>query len=212
MRTRCVSFAAAVIGIVVVTRTLVYALAPSRTILAERLASGVGGPSLGVAAAIVGAGTAIACIALWLATIAVQERLALERRRVVAPPPIRPLAVAVRGGALFATAALVFALVESYEHERAGLGWHGLHCLLGPVHRDALPLIAALAAVAAALDAVVVHVLGWARRTTVALLARLPRSAARLEPALAFAPRRLRHAATHRSRGPPPLVVSVSTD
>ena len=48
---------------------------------------------------------------------------------------------------------------------RAGLGWHGLHCLVGPVHRDAIPLLAALSLVAVALFAAVEHLLGWMRRT-----------------------------------------------
>ena len=43
--------------------------------------------------------------------------------------------------------------LESYLHWRAGLGWHGLHCLAGPVHRDAVPIVAALSLVAVALFA-----------------------------------------------------------
>ena len=35
-------------------------------------------------------------------------------------------------------------------HWRAGLGFHGLDCLLGPVHRDALPILAALRVIVAA--------------------------------------------------------------
>ena len=37
-----------------------------------------------------------------------------------------------------------FAMLESTLHWRAGLGWHGLHCLTGPVHRNAIPILGAL--------------------------------------------------------------------
>ena len=77
-------------------------------------------------------------------------------------------------------------------HWRAGLGWHGLDCLLGPVHRDALPILAALATVATALLAALDHVIAWMRRTLAALRARA-------------APRRgARHARSSRSASPPP--------
>src|SRR5207302_512042 len=55
--------------------------------------------------------------------------------------------------------------IESYIHWRAGLGWHGIHCLVGPVHRDAIPLLAAFSLVAAAFAEGVSHLLAWARRT-----------------------------------------------
>jgi hypothetical protein len=58
---------------------------------------------------------------------------------------------------------LTFALVESYLHWRAGLGFHGLSCLVGPVHRNAIPLLAALALIAAALAEAAGHVLAWMR-------------------------------------------------
>src|SRR2546423_2253975 len=62
-----------------------------------------------------------------------------------------------------------FALLESYIHWRAGLGWHGLHCLTGPVHRNALPILGALSLLGAALGAALDHVLAWLRRTITAL-------------------------------------------
>ena len=81
---------------------------------------------------------------------------------------------------------LTFALLESYIHWRAGLGWHGLHCLTGPVHRDAIPVLASFSIVGAALAAALDHVLAW-MRGTLARLAPAPRLAAP-RPALGLRP------------------------
>ena len=83
----------------------------------------------------------------------------------------------------FATC-FAFALFESWEHWRAGLGWHGLHCLTGPAHRNAIPILAALSLVAAALAAALEHVLAWMRRT----IARLRARAAHIAVPVFFAP------------------------
>jgi hypothetical protein len=64
-------------------------------------------------------------------------------------------------------------LFEAYLHWRAGLGWHGVQCVFGPVHRDLLPIATALSFVAAALLAAAKHVAAWMRRTF-ALLRGLP--------------------------------------
>jgi hypothetical protein len=61
-------------------------------------------------------------------------------------------------------------MFESYLHWRAGIGFHGLSCLVGPVHRNAIPLLAALALVAAALTEVVLHLIGWMRAAARELL------------------------------------------
>ena len=47
--------------------------------------------------------------------------------------------------ALWLVAMPAFAYLESTIHWREGLGWHGLHCLTGPVHRNAIPILGALA-------------------------------------------------------------------
>ena len=114
---------------------------------------------------------------LWLASTAVRERHA-ARSRAGSPPSLRLATIA--GTALFLSAAtsLVFAAVESYVHWRAGLGVHGLQCLIGPEHRDALPLLAALSVIAAACHGALAHLLGWMRET-LALLVSRPRSAGR---------------------------------
>jgi hypothetical protein len=67
---------------------------------------------------------------------------------------------------------LAFALLESTIHWRAGLGWHGLHCLTGPVHRDAIPVLGAFSLVAAAFVGALEHVLAWMRRVVAVLAGR----------------------------------------
>ena len=87
-----------------------------------------------------------------LLRVAVRERALLERRALVAP--VRSFRV---GRAV--SAALVLAVVtsfaggfvEAYLHWRAGLGWHGLRCVFGPLHRDLLPIETGFSFVAAAL-------------------------------------------------------------
>jgi hypothetical protein len=111
----------------------------------------------------------------------------------------------IRAAVLFAATSATFAVLESYLHWRAGLGWHGLHCLTGPVHRDAIPLLLALSVVAAALACAVEHVLAWMRRVWAAVNRRrrvdgslpavpLPARVCAVRPALV---------AAHGARGPP---------
>jgi hypothetical protein len=87
-----------------------------------------------------------------------------------------------------------------------------LHCLYGPVHRDAVPLLAALSAVAVAVVAAIEHVAAWIRRT----IARLRTRSLRGRPPV-FAPAstvsvlvRWRPG-TCSARGPPQLVVSAAS-
>jgi hypothetical protein len=121
-------------------------------------------------------------------------------------PRLRLARLAVRFSVLFAAVCTAFTLVESTIHWREGLGWHGIHCLVGPVHRDAIPLLAALSLVAVAIAAAVDHLVAWTRRTF-ARLARVPRVRIRVDHALLRptepAPRW--SAAPHAPRGPPRL-------
>jgi hypothetical protein len=155
--------AVAVALIVLCGRALAYALVD------DPLAHATGGPAL-PAVILVSAGLALALSSavLWLAALGVNERRLLEPRAIAPRLHVSP----GRPFVLFGLSALAFAAVESYLHARAGLGFHGLECLLGPVHRDALPLLAALSIVATALAAAVEHVLAWMRRTLAALRAR----------------------------------------
>jgi hypothetical protein len=193
--------------VVLGTRSLAYALAPGP--YAVQLAGQAGGPALPVLTVVaVGGALATAAAILFLATLAVRERLVLEERRVVAAPRLRLAAAATRAAWLFAVALPCCGLLESFVHWRAGLGWHGLACLLGPVHDDMLPLAAALSLVVAALAAAAEHLVAWMRRV-----------AATLAPAVRV--RALRPASTHvvarlprvalglrlaDARGPPPGV------
>jgi hypothetical protein len=159
--------------VVLVARSLVYALAPQPSALSVELGRSVGGAQLvALTVGALGCAFAAAVAIVGFAALAVRERLMLERALVLAPPRIRPLRVARRSTLLFVTTAAGFALVESYVHWRAGLGWHGLHCLTGPVHRDALPILAALSLVGAAASEAIEHLVAWAHRTFARFLPR----------------------------------------
>ena len=150
--------------IIVATRWLSYLLAP-RSVLLEALAHQEAGPQLTgvlVGGVLVAAGVAVAV--LWVALIAVRERLALEGRRLAATPQLSLPRLGARFAALFLVSSFSFAMTESWIHWRDGLGWHGLGCLLGPVHRDAIPILAALTLVAVAVHGALEHLLAWARR------------------------------------------------
>jgi uncharacterized protein YcnI len=152
--------------VVLAARTLAYALVPQPTLRSVELEQAAGGPRLVlVAVGALGTAAALAVAILALAALAVRERLTLESARVLSPPRLRPLRLLCRFLALGLVSSLAFALLESYLHWRAGLGWHGLSCVVGPVHRDAIPLVAGLALVAVALFASVEHLGDWARRT-----------------------------------------------
>ena len=156
--------------VVLVARALAYALAPQPGLVPGGLERAAGGPRLAlVCACTLALAVGLAAAIVGIAALAVRERLALERARVLEPPRLRPARAAVRFVLLFAVTSSAFALLESFLHWRAGLGWHGLHCLVGPVHRDAIPLLAGLSLVAVAAGEAIGHLLGWARR----LIARL---------------------------------------
>jgi hypothetical protein len=159
--------------VVLATRWLCYALVPGPE--AQLLEHKAGGPALPIVAggalltALTVAG-AIVCVA----SMAVRERHLLSGE--IGPLPrldLRRASLSAAG--LFVGTSLAFAGLESYIHLREGLGFHGLSCLVGPVHRNALPILAALSLLAAALHAAGRHVLSWARRTIRVLVSRPPR-------------------------------------
>jgi hypothetical protein len=160
--------------VVLTARTLAYALSPSP--LAAELSHQAGGPQLPVIAVVsLVLGVGVASSALWLAALGVRERRLLEARPLLVEPRLRIMRVLGRSLVLWAATMVAFALTESYIHWRAGLGWHGIHCLIGPVHRDVIPILAALSLVAAALVATLEHILAWMRRVLAAITTRLPR-------------------------------------
>jgi hypothetical protein len=157
--------------VVLLARLLAYAAVPGPS--ARFLARRAGGPSLPLLTLVaLGLGALVAVSVCWLVSVAVRERALLERREAHGFGVARTVALAA---ALTLATSLAGGLLEAYLHWRAGLGWHGLHCLIGPVHRDLLPFEAGLSFVAAALVAGGRHVLAWMRRTFARLAAELPR-------------------------------------
>lgn len=205
MRLRLGIWASLVVAVVLATRTLVYALAPQSLLLAELADNRMVGPHLTLPLlAIMAAATVLGAGALAVAVASVRVRLELEGGRLVSPPRLRPALLTGRALALFLVASLAYAILESTIHWREGLGWHGLHCLVGPVHRDALPILAALSLLGVAVHGAVEHLLSWARRLFAQLAARLfsVPGAASAAPRPRFSPRR-RMLATDGARGPP---------
>jgi hypothetical protein len=177
---------------VLVTRALVYALANS-TPLTERLSGRLGGPRpLVVTGVALGVGVAAAVTALWLASLGVRERWALADPMTRGVRPRLDLRrFALRAGGLWVATALGFAAVENYVHWRAGLGLHGLDCLVGPVHVNAVPITAALALAGAGAIGAAEHLLRWARRVVARVLGARPR-APRRRPVLPAPPAAVR--------------------
>ncbi|MFL5921849.1 MAG: hypothetical protein ACJ75Q_09740 [Gaiellaceae bacterium] len=160
MRARFLLWPAAVALLVLCARVLAYALAPSP--LARVLERTAGGPGLVTVALVsLGVATTVSTLVVWLASLGVRERARLRPDRVA--PSLRLGRLGVRALALYLASALAFAVFESYLHWHAGLGFHGLSCLVGPVHRNAIPLLAGLSLLAAALVEAAGHVLAWMR-------------------------------------------------
>jgi hypothetical protein len=162
---RSLIWLAAAVLVVLLGRTIAYAAAPSP--MAELYARQAGGPALPVITLVsLALGASVAVAICWLAALGVRERGLLERRVLSSPlPRLRPARILAHAIVLWVVTAPAAGLLEAYVHWRAGLGWHGLHCLVGPVHRDLIPIIAALSLVAAAAIAAADHVLAWMRRT-----------------------------------------------
>jgi hypothetical protein len=170
---RCIVWSIAAVLVVLVGRALAYAALPSPE--AGTYGHALGGPSLpAIAVTSLALGSALAVAICWLAALGVRERRLLERRLLVSPAPVlRPGRVLVSAAVLWGLTAPTAGLVEAYLHWRGGLGWHGLDCLVGPVHRDLLPIGGALCLLAASAVAAADHVLAWMRRVF-ALLAPAP--------------------------------------
>lgn len=198
--------------VVLSTRALVYALVPRPSVIGNRLEYTTGGPRLVVLAALaLGIAAAVSSVVIWVVWLGVAERTKLEPF-AVAPVRISARRVAVRAVGLWCAGSLVFAGLESYLHWRSGLGWHGLHCLVGPIHRDAIPILAALSLIISALAAAATHLLAWMRRVVRALCrrpARLRPSFASISCASAFLPSRSRCGDTRLGPRAPPALISA---
>jgi hypothetical protein len=200
MRARLLLWPAVVALLVLVARWLAYELAPSP--LARVLEHSAGGPSL-VLVTLVSLGLAllVSVLVVWLAAIGVRERARHAPERFA--PRLRLGRLGLRAVGLYVAGSLAFATFESYLHWRAGLGFHGLSCLVGPVHRNAIPLLAALALAAAALAEAVEHLVAWTRAVVRELRRRrlAPQPFAFFAAASSFAPSLV--TVQTRSRGPP---------
>jgi hypothetical protein len=191
--------------VVLLTRSVAYAITPSSA--ARVLAHRAGGPALPVLTLVALAlGGSCAVLICWLAALGVRERALLERRRLAASAPrFRPARTFAYAVALAVVTSVAGGLFEAYLHWRAGLGWHGGQCVLGPVHRDLLPIATAFSFVAAALLAAAEHLAAWMRRTfalaralPLRLLWAVPGSGPLVDP-----PRASCHRGTGRPRAPP---------
>jgi hypothetical protein len=193
--------------VVLLTRSIAYAIAPSSA--ARVLEHRAGGPALPVLTLVALAlGGSLAIAICWLAAFGVRERALLERRRLAqSAPRFSPARTFARGIALAVITSVAGGLFEAYLHWRAGLGWHGVECVFGPVHRDLLPIAAALSFVAAALLAAAEHLIAWMRRTFARLRTlppRLLRALVRLELVVS-APQLSWRVGRVRPRAPPAL-------
>ncbi|HEY7019298.1 MAG TPA: hypothetical protein VH297_12590 [Gaiellaceae bacterium] len=160
MRARLLLWPAAVALLVLTARWLAYALSPDP--LARALQRSAGGPSLVVVTLVsLALAALVSVLVVWLAALGVRERQRLRPERVA--PSLQLRRLGLRAAILYVTSSVAFALFESYLHWRAGIGFHGLSCLVGPVHRNAIPLLAALALAAASLAEAGGHLLGWLR-------------------------------------------------
>ena len=145
--------------LVLLARWLAYALAEPSP-LANRFEASAGGPRLVVVTLVsLGLAAGLSTAVVWLAATAVRERGRLRPERPL--PRLRLRLLALNAVGLYAASSFAFATFESYLHWRAGIGFHGLSCLVGPVHRNAIPVLAALALVAAALFEAARHLLAW---------------------------------------------------
>jgi hypothetical protein len=197
------SWLAAVVPVWLGARAVAYALAPANPV-AQELEGRTGGTApIAVTAVAAVAALAVAAAVLFVASLAVRERAALAGEEV---PRIPRRRILVRAAVLFALATVVFTGAETLLHLQAGLGFHGWHCVLGPMHRDALPFLAAFAGAASLVVAAIERIVAWARRIVRALRARPPRlrpaplpRAASTRIVAGFAPLRL------AARGPPLL-------
>lgn len=160
----------ALVLVVLSARALAYAAEPDPS--ARFLRHQAGGPAVpAIALVALALCAAVAICVCWLVAFGVRERALLERRSAQRFDVARTLALAT---GLSLAACFAGGMLEAYLHWRAGLGWHGLHCLVGPVHRDLIPFEAGLSFVAAALIAAARHVAAWMRRTFARLAADLP--------------------------------------
>jgi hypothetical protein len=182
-------------------RAIAYALAPANPV-AQELAGRTGGSApLLVTVVAVASVLAVAAGVLAVASLAVRDRAALAGDEA---PALAWRRIVLRVVVLFLLATVLFTGVETWLHLQEGLGFHGWHCLLGPMHRDALPFLAGLAAAAGLVIAAAERLVTWARRLVRVLRSRTIslRPSALPRPLTELLPRPLGSACVS-ARGPP---------
>ena len=194
-------------------RAVVYSFAPTESPLGARLAAAGGRPSLTVEVVALALAACASLAIVGTAVVAVAERHRLDPRALSASPGIDPLHVVKRAVLVLISSSLVFTAFETYVHWRAGLGFHGLHCLTGPVHQDALPFLAALSLLASAVVAAAAHVLAWVRRVVARLVGGvetgLRENRPRLTPISTVLATARHRASSLGARAPPLLLVAL---
>jgi len=142
----------ALVGLFVVSlgRWIAYALAAGTR--AQKLSSqGAGARPAVVAAFSLGAALAATATGLWLVAVGLRERSRLQLHGWASSSrPFSAQRLLARSAALSAVTIVVFTAVESLIHYEDGLGFHGWHCIAGPVHQNAAPIMIALSLMAAA--------------------------------------------------------------
>jgi hypothetical protein len=199
-------WAACLLLVVGVSRQIAYGLSDAP--LAERLSAQGGGTNLTAVAAIsLGLAAMVSAVGLWLVATGLRERSRLELDgwagggRSISLPGL-----ALRTLLLSVASVVAFTSLESWLHYRAGLGFHAYHCLFGPVHENALPILIALSLVVSAAIAAADAMLSAARRLVAHLVrGRRPVHARTLRslPAPLSQPRTRARGGRRRTRGPP---------
>jgi hypothetical protein len=159
------------VGVIIVSlgRTIAYALTGGT--IASRLSEQAGGAQPAMVAAVsLSIAVGVSAVGLWLVATGLRERSRLQLEGWSQDPPTLGIAgVARRATLLSAATIVVFTIFESCLHFEEGLGFHGWHCIAGPVHQNAAPILIGLSLVAAAIVTAVDAMLAAGRR----LVARL---------------------------------------
>ena len=154
------------VGVIIVSlgRTIAYALAGGT--IAQRLSEQAGGAQPAVVAAVsLSIAVGVSAVGLWLVATGLRERSQLQLEGwSQEPPTVGITSVARRAALLSAATIVVFTTFESSLHYEEGLGFHGWHCIAGPVHQNAAPILIGLSLVAAAIVTAVDAMLVAGRR------------------------------------------------
>ena len=163
-RTRILIWVLVGVLVVAVGRQIAYALTGGS--LAERLSAAGGGPSVvWVAAIALVVATLATLVGLWLLVCGIRERCELELEGWAQTAPTLRIPTLVRRALLLSVATISsFTVFESILHYEQGLGVHGWHCIAGPVHQNAAPILIGLSLAAAACVTAAEFVLAALRR------------------------------------------------